>query len=258
MHVKDMFVLDGKIAVITGGSVGLGAQMATALAEAGANIVIAARKVERCVAMCEQLEKMGVKALAVACDVSKAEDCQNLVDVTVKEFGALDILVNNAGISWIADSLNFPMDKWQRVMNLNVTGAFQLSAMAAKIMKERGGGKIVNIASIGGLGGDLPEHVDSVVYTASKGAVLTMTKDLAVKWARYGIKVNAICPGWFPTSMNDKLLQALADTLLPRIPLSRYGGSEDLKGLIVFLCSAASDYITGQYVVVDGGQTAMV
>jgi NAD(P)-dependent dehydrogenase (short-subunit alcohol dehydrogenase family) len=104
----------------------------------------------------------------------------------------------------------------------------------------------------------LPEHVDSVAYTASKGAMLTMTKDLAVKWARYGIKVNAICPGWFPTSMNDKLLKALADTLLPRIPLGRYGGSEDLKGLIVFLCSAASDYITGQYVVVDGGQTAMV
>ena len=258
MHVKDMFVLDGKTAVVTGGSVGLGAQMATALAEAGANVVIAARKVERCVAMCEQLEKMGVKALAVACDVSKAEDCQNLVDVTVKEFGSLDILVNNAGISWIADSLNFPMDKWQRVMNLNVTGTFQLSVMAAKIMKERGGGKIVNISSIGGLGGDLPEHVDSVVYTASKGALLTMTKDLAVKWARYGIKVNAICPGWFPTSMNDKLLEALADTLLPRIPLGRYGGSEDLKGLIVFLCSAASDYITGQYVVVDGGQTAMV
>lgn len=258
MHVKDMFVLDGKTAVVTGGSVGLGAQMATALAEAGANVVIAARKVERCVEMCAQLEKTGVRALAVACDVSKEEDCQNLVDITVKEFGALDILVNNAGISWIADSLNFPMDKWQRVMNLNVTGTFQLSVMAAKIMQERGGGKIVNIASIGGLGGDVPEHVDSVVYTASKGALLTMTKDLAVKWARYGITVNAICPGWFPTSMNDELLQGLADELIPRIPLGRYGGSEDLKGLIVFLSSAASDYITGQYVVIDGGQTAMV
>jgi NAD(P)-dependent dehydrogenase (short-subunit alcohol dehydrogenase family) len=258
MHVKDMFVLDGKTAVITGGSVGLGAQMATALAEAGANVVIAARKVERCVEMSAKLEKTGVKTLAVACDVSRTEDCQNLVDVTVKEFGALDILVNNAGISWIADSLNFPMDKWQRVMNLNVTGAFQLSVMAAKIMKERGGGKIVNISSIGGLGGDMPENVDSVAYTASKGAMLTMTKDLAVKWARYGIMVNAICPGWFPTSMNDQFLKEHADTLIPRIPLGRYGGSEDLKGLIVFLSSAASDYITGQYVIVDGGQTAMV
>jgi NAD(P)-dependent dehydrogenase (short-subunit alcohol dehydrogenase family) len=256
MHVKDMFLLNGKTAVITGGSVGLGAQMATALAEAGANAVIAARKVDRCIAMCSKLEKLGIQALAVACDVSKAEDCQNLVDVTIKEFGALDILVNNAGISWIADSLNFPMDKWQRVMNLNVTGTFQLSVMAAKIMKQQGGGKIVNIASIGGLGGDIPENVDSVAYTTSKGAMLTMTKDLAVKWARYGINVNAICPGWFPTGMNAQHLEALADRLIPRIPLGRYGGSEDLKGLIVFLSSAASNYITGQYVIIDGGQTA--
>ena len=258
MHVKDMFALDGKTAVVTGGSVGLGAQMATALAEAGANVVIAARKVDRCTEMCAKLEKTGVRTLAVACDVSKAEDCQYLVDVTVKEFRALDILVNNAGISWIADSLNFPMDKWQRVMNVNVNGTFQLSVMAAKIMQQHGGGKIVNIASIGGLGGDLPENVDSVAYTASKGAIITMTKDLAVKWARYRINVNAICPGWFPTSMNEQFLEAHADTLIPRIPLGRYGGSEDLKGLIVFLSSTASDYITGQYVVVDGGQTAMV
>jgi gluconate 5-dehydrogenase len=256
MHVKDMFALDGKTAVVTGGSVGLGAQMATALAEAGANVVVAARKVDRCIEMCAKLEKLGVKAVAVACDVSKAEDCQNLVDVTIKEFSALNILVNNAGISWIAESLNFPMDKWQRVMNLNVNGTFQLSVMAAKVMKEHGGGKIVNMASIGGFRGELPEIVDSVAYTASKGAILTMTKDLAVKWARYGITVNAICPGWFPTGMNAQHLAALADRLIPRIPLGRYGGSEDLKGLIVFLSSAASDYITGQYVVVDGGQTA--
>lgn len=258
MHVKDMFALDGKTAVVTGGSVGLGAQMATALAEAGANVVVAARKVDRCIEMCAKLEKNGIRGLAVACDVSKTEDCQNLVDVTIKEFGALNILVNNAGISWIAKSLNFPMDKWQRVMNLNVNGTFQLSVMAAKIMKEQGGGKIVNMASIGGLRGDLPEIIDSVAYTASKGAILTMTKDLAVKWARYGITVNAICPGWFPTSMNTQHLEVLADKLIPRIPLGRYGGSEDIKGLIVFLSSAASDYITGQYVVVDGGQTALV
>jgi gluconate 5-dehydrogenase len=258
MHVKDMFALDGKTAVVTGGSVGLGAQMATALAEAGANVVVAARKVDRCIEMCAKLEKNGIRGLAVGCDVSKTEDCQNLVDVTIKEFGALNILVNNAGISWIAKSLNFPMDKWQRVMNLNVNGTFQLSVMAAKIMKEQGGGKIVNMASIGGLRGDLPEIIDSVAYTASKGAILTMTKDLAVKWARYGITVNAICPGWFPTSMNTQHLEVLADKLIPRIPLGRYGGSEDIKGLIVFLSSAASDYITGQYVVVDGGQTALV
>ena len=251
-----MFSLKGKTAIVTGGSVGLGAQMATALVEAGADVVVAARKIDRCIEICTKLEKNGVRAIPVACDVSKIEECQNLVDVTVKEFGRLDILVNNAGISWIADSLNFPMDKWQRVLNLNVNGTFQLSMMAAKIMKEQGTGKIVNIASIGGFRGDYPENVDSVAYTASKGAVLAMTKDLAVKWARYGIRVNAICPGWFPTSLNDKHLEGLADKLIPRIPLGRFGGSEDLKGIIVFLSSDASLYITGTNIPVDGGYTA--
>jgi gluconate 5-dehydrogenase len=258
MHVREMFDLHGRTAVITGGSVGLGAQAATALAEAGADVVIAARKVERCVEMCARLEKTGARTLAVAADVSKEGDCRNLVDATVKQFGRLDILVNNAGISWVADSLEFPMDKWQKVMNLNVNGTFQLSMMAARVMKEQGGGKIVNMASIGAFGGDMPENVDSVAYTTSKGAVITMTKDLAVKWARYRINVNAICPGWFPTGLNEKHLEALRDKLIPRIPLGRYGGSEDLKGVVLFLCAAASDYVTGQYFVVDGGQTALV
>ncbi len=254
----EMFSLKGKTAVVTGGSVGLGAQMATGLAEAGANVVVAARKIDRCINMCAKLEKNDVKALPVACDVSKAGDCQKLVDVTMKEFGHLDILVNNAGISWIADSLNFPMDKWQRVIDLNVNGTFQLSALAANVMREQGGGKIVNIASIGAFGGDWPEYVDSVAYTVSKGAIVAMTRDLAVKWARYGIYVNAICPGWFPTGMNDKHLEALADKLIPGIPLGRYGNNEDLKGLVVFLSSAASHYITGQYVIIDGGKTAVL
>ena len=258
MHVMNMFALKGKVAVVTGGSVGLGAQMATALAEAGADVVVAARKIERCVALCEKLEQeTEVRAVPVACDVSKAEDCQRLVDVTVGELGKLDILINNAGISWIADALDFPMDKWQRVMNLNVNGTFQLSVMCARVMKERGGGKIINMCSIGAFGGDFPENVNSVVYTTSKGAVLTMTKDLAVKWARFGITVNAICPGWFPTGLNDQHLKAMADKLIPRNPLGRYGGDEDLKGLAVFLASAASDYMTGQYVVIDGGQKAL-
>jgi NAD(P)-dependent dehydrogenase (short-subunit alcohol dehydrogenase family) len=257
MHVKDLFQLNGKVAIVTGGSVGLGAQMATALAEAGANVVIAARKVERCIELASKLEQLGVRALPVACDVSKADDCQSLVDTTVKEFGGLDILVNNAGISWIAPAIDFPMDKWQRVMNLNVNGTFQLAQMAARFMKVQGGGKIINMCSIGAFGGDYPENVDSIVYTTSKGAVLTMTKDLAVKWARYGIMVNAICPGWFPTGLNDRHLEAMAAKLVPRIPLGRYGGDEDLKGLTVFLASAASDYMTGQYVIVDGGQSAL-
>jgi NAD(P)-dependent dehydrogenase (short-subunit alcohol dehydrogenase family) len=257
MHVKDLFQLNGKVAIVTGGSVGLGAQMATALAEAGADVVVAARKVERCIEFASKLEHLGIRALPLACDVSKAEDCQSLVDRTVEEFGRLDILINNAGISWIAPAIDFPMDKWQRVMNLNVNGTFQLAQMAARIMKVQGGGKIINMCSIGAFGGDYPENVDSIVYTTSKGAVLTMTKDLAVKWARYGITVNALCPGWFPTGLNDQHLKAMAPKLIPRIPLGRYGGDGDLKGLTVFLASAASNYVTGQYVIIDGGQSAL-
>jgi NAD(P)-dependent dehydrogenase (short-subunit alcohol dehydrogenase family) len=258
MRVKDMFDLGGKTALVTGGSVGLGAQMATGLAEAGANVVIAARKVERCAELSVRLEKeTGVRMLPVGCDVSKVEDCERLVDTAVREFDRLNILVNNAGIAWVADALDFPLDKWQRVMGLNLNGTFQLSQIAARVMKDRGGGKIVNIAAIGGFRGDFPENANSVAYTASKGAVLAMTKDLAVKWARYGITVNAVCPGWFPTNMNYKHLQTFADKLIPRIPLGRYGGEEDLKGLIVFLSSLASDYITGQHFIIDGGQTAL-
>jgi NAD(P)-dependent dehydrogenase (short-subunit alcohol dehydrogenase family) len=258
MRVKDMFDLSGKTAVVTGGSIGLGAQMATGLAEAGANLVIAARKVDRCVELCNKLEGLGVRALAVACDASKADDCQNLVDVTVKEFGTLDILVNNAGITWAADAMNFPMDRWHQILNLNLTGLFQLSAMAARVMKEQGGGKIINITSLAGYGGTKPEDMNAVAYNASKGAVNTLTKDLAVKWASYGIYVNAIAPGFFPTHMSEFILEKNANIFLPQIPFGRFGGEDDLKGAVVFLSSAASNFITGQIINVDGGQMALV
>jgi NAD(P)-dependent dehydrogenase (short-subunit alcohol dehydrogenase family) len=258
MRVMDMFDLTGKTAVVTGGSIGLGAQMATSLAEAGANLVVAARKVDRCVELCKKLEGLGVRALAVACDASKADECQNLVDVTVKEFGTLDILVNNAGITWGADSMNFPMDKWHQILNLNLTGVFQLSAMAAKVMKEQGGGKIINISSLSSYGGTKPEDMDAVAYNTSKGAINTLTKDLAVKWASYGIYVNAIAPGFFPTHMSKSLLGKNADIYLSQVPFGRFGGEEDLKGAVVFLSSAASNFITGQIINVDGGQMAMV
>ncbi|MGE5405054.1 MAG: SDR family oxidoreductase [Candidatus Saccharibacteria bacterium] len=258
MNVNSMFDLKGKTAIVTGGSIGLGAQMSIGLAEAGANVVVAARKVERCLELCKQLEDLGVRALAAACDVSSAEDCQHLVDLTVKEFGTVDILVNNAGYTWAADSMNYPMDKWQEIININLTGLFQLSATAAKVMKTQGGGKIVNITSVAGLGGAPPEAQNTVAYNATKGAVITLTKDLAVKWARYGIYVNAIAPGFFPTHMSKGLLEKNSHLVLPRVPLNRLGGDDDLKGPIVFLCSAASDYVTGHCLFVEGGQTAMV
>lgn len=257
MNVMDMFSLKGKTAVITGGSVGLGAQMATALSEAGANVVIAARKVERCQELAGKLKANGGGTLAVACDASKFEDCENLINATVKEFGTVDILINNAGISWVAPSLEYPMDKFQKVMNLNLNGVFQLSMLAARVMKENGGGKIINTASIGGFRGDYAKNVDSVAYTASKGAVINLTRDLACKWAEHNINVNSICPGWFPTSLNDQLLEDRKTEIMPRIPFGRYGTENDLKGITVLLASKASDYITGQNIVVDGGQTSL-
>lgn len=258
MNVMEMFKLTGKTAVVTGGSIGLGAQMSTALAEAGANVVIAARKVDRCIELGKQLETLGVKTLGVACDVSKEEDCQNLVDTTVKEFGSLDILINNAGITWGGNSLKFPMKDWHKVMDLNLHGLFQLTQMTGRIMKEQGGGKIINITSLGSYGGTKPEEMDAVSYNASKGAINTLTKDLAVKWARYGIYVNAIAPGFFPTHMTEWILDKNADFLLPRVPFGRFGGENDLKGAVVFLSSAASDFISGQIINVDGGEMAMV
>jgi gluconate 5-dehydrogenase len=255
MNVFDLLSLKGKTAIVTGGSIGLGAQMCTSLAEAGANIVVAARKVERCAALCEELQKLGVKAIPAKCDVSKPEDCQNLVALTVKEFGQIDILVNNAGLTWAADSLNYPMDKWQRLFDVNITGLFDLSVRAAKVMKENGGGKIVNVASVAAFQGAEPELQDTVAYQASKGAVVSLTRDLAMKWARYGIYVNAIAPGYFPTHMSGFLLETNRDIILPRIPLRRFGRDYDMKGLILLLSSPASDFITGQTFIIDGGLT---
>jgi len=258
MNVMEMFSLKGKTAVVTGGSIGLGAQMSTALAEAGANVVIAARKVDRCIELGTELEKLGVQTLGVACDVSKEEDCQNLVDATVAKFGSLDILVNNAGITWGADSLNFPLKAWHKVMDLNLHGLFQLTQMAGRVMKEQGGGKIINITSLSSYGGTNPEEMDTVSYNASKGAVNTLTKDLAVKWARYGIYVNSIAPGFFRTHMTEWILDNNSDKLLPRVPFGRYGADTDLKGAVVFLASPASNFISGQIINVDGGEMAMV
>jgi gluconate 5-dehydrogenase len=259
MNVNDLFSLKGKVAIVTGGSIGLGAQMSFGLAEAGANVVVAARKVERCVELCKQIEaQTGVRALPVACDTSKAEDCQNLIDATVKEFGTVDILVNNAGITWGADAMDYPMSKWQQIMDVNLTGVFQLSTMAARVMKEKGSGKIVNISSTTGFGGTYPEQQNTIAYNVSKGAVITLTQDLGVKWARYNIHVNGIAPGPFLTHMTEKHFAGVGeDQVKQSNPLGRYGAEWDLKGAVVFLSSAASDFITGHVIPVDGGSNAL-
>ncbi len=258
MSILEMFELKGKTAIITGGGRGLGEQIAKGYAEAGANIVLCSRKVEACEDTARGLAALGVETLAIQCDVSNPNDIQKVVDETISRFGRIDILVNNSGASWGAPSLEMPLDAWNKVINVNLTGTFLMSQAVGKVMAEQGGGKIVNIASVAGLGGTHPDMMDTVGYNASKGAVITLTKDLAVKWGRHQINVNAIAPGFFPTKMSKVLIERGKDTLEYMTPLGRLGGEEDLKGVALFLASEAARYVTGQVIVVDGGKSAMI
>jgi len=256
VNARDLFDLAGKTAIVTGGGSGIGRQMARALAEAGANVVVCARKVERCEEAAAELSALGVKALGLRCDVREPDDVQAVVERTRAEVGRIDVLVNNAGTVWGAAPEDTPLHGWQKVIDVNLTGVFLFSQAAGRTMiDDGGGGRIVNIASVAGLGGAPAEIMNAIPYNASKGGVIAFTRDLACKWARHGINVNAIAPGWFPSEMS----QAVLDTqpqLVDHIPLRRFGGPDDLKGAIVFLASAASAYVTGHTLVVDGGESA--
>jgi NAD(P)-dependent dehydrogenase (short-subunit alcohol dehydrogenase family) len=253
MHVSELFSLKGKVAIVTGGGRGLGEQIAVGFAEAGANVVVCSRRVEACEEVSQKLKEIGVESLALKCDITNPEDVKNVVDQTVEKFGRIDILVNNSGASWGAPAEEMPLEAWQKVMNVNVTGTFLMSQTAGKVMLEQGSGKIINIASVAGLKGSNPKVMDAIGYNASKGAVITFTKDLAVKWGPRGIYVNAIAPGFFPTKMSKGLLEKGGQAILEGTPLRKFGSDTDLKGVAVFLAAPASDYITGDIVVVDGG-----
>jgi NAD(P)-dependent dehydrogenase (short-subunit alcohol dehydrogenase family) len=255
MNVKQLFDLTGRVAIVTGGSIGLGRQMAEGLAEMGANLVLCARKKERCQQAAEDLQKLGVKTLALACDVKNPADIQQVVDATVAQFGRIDILINNAGTSWGAPVEEMRLEHWNKVIETNLTGTFLFSQAVGKIMIGQRRGKIINIASVAGLRGASPEF-QAIGYHASKGGVIIFTKDLACKWGIHNIQVNSIAPGWFPTNMSQVLIERNKDTFLKTIPLRRFGNEYDLKGAAVFLASAASDFVTGHVLVVDGGQSA--
>ncbi|WP_394584064.1 SDR family oxidoreductase [Cytobacillus firmus] len=257
MKVMELFDLTGKTALITGGGRGLGAQIAEGLAEAGANVVLCSRKVEACQETADRLAALGVNTLALSCDISNQGDVRKVVEETVQEFGAIDILVNNSGATWGAPAEEMPFEAWQKVINVNVTGTFLMSQAAGKVMIEQGSGKIINIASVAGLGGTDPRVMDTIGYNTSKGAVITMTKDLAVKWGRYGINVNAIAPGFFPTKMSSAIMEQGRSPILEATPLRRFGSDDDLKGAALFLASNASNYVTGDVLIVDGGTHAM-
>ena len=255
MNAKQLFDLTGRVAIVTGGSIGLGRQMAEGLAEMGANVVLCARKKERCVETAEPLQRLGVKTIALACDVKNPASVQEVVDATVAEFGRIDVLINNAGTSWGAPVEEMKLEHWNKVIETNLTGTFLFSQAAGKVMIGQHKGKIINIASVAGIHG-APPQFQAIGYHASKGGVIAFTKDLACKWGVHNIQVNAIAPGWFPTNMSQVVIERNKEYFLARIPLGRFGGSDDLKGAAIYLASAASDYVTGNVLVVDGGQTA--
>jgi NAD(P)-dependent dehydrogenase (short-subunit alcohol dehydrogenase family) len=251
-----LFDLGGKTAIVTGGGKGIGRQMAEGLAEAGANVVLCARKAERCEQAASELEALGVRAIGLGCDVRDPEQVQAVVTTAVDELGGVDVLVNNAGTVWGASPEEMPLEGWQKVIDVNLTGVFLFAQAAGRVMIEKGGGAIVNIASVAGLQGGPPEIMNTVVYNASKGGVIAFTRDLACKWAQHGIRVNAIAPGWFPSDMSGYVLERHEETVKQHIPLGRFGGPQDLKGAVVFLASDASAYVTGHTLVVDGGESA--
>lgn len=257
---QELFNLKGKTALVTGGGRGIGEFIATGLAEAGADVVIASRKLDTLQKTAAGLEKLGVRALAVKCDMGSKDDIESLYSTVMKEFGAIDILVNNAGVTWGAPTLDFPLDKWDKIFEVNVRGVWILTQMAARSMKEKGGGKIINISSVMGFRGSIEEAHPAVPYNSSKAAINLLTMNLAIKLARYNIQVNAIAPGFFHTDMMGYLdkpeMKPLRDAMLLQIPIPRMGEEDDIKGLAVFLASKASDYMTGAIIPLDGGMLA--
>ena len=257
--IQQLFDLTGKTALVTGGSRGLGLQMAHALGEAGARIMLSSRKAEDLEQAVAELQDSGIDARWIAADCAREEDIRRLADETLERMGAVDILVNNAGAAWGAPAEDFPVAAWDKVMNLNVRGYFILSQHIAKqSMIPRKSGRIINLASIAGLGGNPPE-MQTIAYNTSKGAVINFTRALAAEWGRYGSNVNAMCPGFFPSKMTAGTLKALGEEkLAAHAPLKRLGDDEDLKGLCVLYASDAGKHITGQWLAVDGGVSAVV
>jgi NAD(P)-dependent dehydrogenase (short-subunit alcohol dehydrogenase family) len=257
--VKQLFDLTGQTALVTGGSRGLGLQMAHALGEAGARLMLSSRKADDLQEAVAELKAAGIEADFIAADCGKEEDIRRLAQETVKKMGRIDILVNNAGATWGAAAEVHPVSAWDKVMNLNVRGYFILAQEVANLsMIPNGRGRILNVASIAGLAGNPPE-MQTIAYNTSKGAVVNFTKALAGEWGQHGITVNAICPGFFPSKMTYGLLEKLgADRMASHAPLRRLGDDEDLKGLTLLYASEAGKHITGQWLAVDGGVSAII
>jgi NAD(P)-dependent dehydrogenase (short-subunit alcohol dehydrogenase family) len=257
---QELFSLAGKTALITGGSRGLGLQMAEALGEQGATLVLSSRKQSDLDEAVAHLKERGITASAIAADLSIDAQVGPMVDEAIKRLGHIDILINNAGASWGAAAEDYPVEAWDKVMNLNIRSIFLVSQAVGKLsMIPRKYGRIINIASIAGLAGNPPGPMKTLAYNTSKGAVVNFTRTLAGEWGAYGITVNAIAPGFFPSKMTKGLLEKIGEEKLANgAPLGRIGDDEDLKGAALLFASDASKHITGQILAVDGGVSAVI
>ena len=256
MNTRELFDLKGKVALITGGSRGLGLQIAEGLGDMGCKVAITARKADELAEASKHLTARGITVLTVTHDLSKLDTIPAMVEQVIKGLGPIDILVNNAGATWGAKAEEYPDDAWRKVMTLNIDAMFHLSREVGKrCFIPRKSGKIVNIASIAGLRGG-PSDMHTIAYNTSKGAAVNFTRALASEWGPHGINVNAICPGFFPTKMASGILERIGERVIKSTPMRRLGGDEDLKGVAVFLASEAARHVTGQCIAVDGGQSS--
>jgi gluconate 5-dehydrogenase len=252
--IQQLFDLSGRVALVTGGSRGLGREMAEGLAEAGASLMLCARRAEWLDPAVDEMRKRGFRVEGRLGDVSQPAEVQAVVDATVATYARLDILVNNAGVTWGEEPERMPVDKWQKVIDINLTGAFLFSQAAGRQMLQQQYGRIINIASIAGLRGSIagPHYAG---YAASKAGLMGLTRELAASWGRHGIRVNAIAPGFFHSRLADPVIAVAEPAITAASPIPRVGDAGELKGVAVFLAADASNYITGQTIVVDGGRT---
>jgi len=257
MSVRDAFNLEGRTALVTGGSRGLGLAMAGALGEMGAKVVISARKLNELDAAVVSLKKRGVTAVRVVGDLSRAENVNPFVDAVATAAGApIDILVNNAGATWGAPAEDHPLEGWNKVLGLNLTGIFLLTQqVGVRWMIPRKQGRIINIASVAGI--KASQHLKAIAYHTSKGGLVQFTRALAAEWGQYGISVNAICPGFIPSKMSEGVLEQIAPRVIEATPMKQLGEPADLEGLVVLLASGAARHITGQIIAVDGGASVV-
>jgi NAD(P)-dependent dehydrogenase (short-subunit alcohol dehydrogenase family) len=258
--LPDIFSVRDRVAIVSGGHTGLGKVMAEALLQGGAHVAVCSRRPEKWSGSFAELkstaDEQNRQLLGFKCDVTNKTQVAEMVDAIMSKFGSVDILVNNAGTAWVAPAEQMNLEDWRKVLDSNLTGSFILSQEAGRHMISKRSGKIINIASIAAFRGIQPEILDTLAYNAAKAGVIGFTRDLAVKWARHNVNVNAIAPGWFLTHMTQLFLASRAEMIAAKTPLGRLGRPSDLKGAVIFLSSSASDFITGQVIAVDGGLSA--